>query len=175
MRLRKDRAQRLLDDGVQLYRRENFNDALLKFQKALSGLSEKGDRAGEGSARFYLGMTYGALGQGKEELAQFELALPIFREVGNRPMEASTLGNLGHIYAEVDNLRCAKAYLEQALPIFREVGDEVGEARALQSLGFLCFREGRRDEAVAYWKQVPGATEPPAVALLRATSWLPSR
>jgi tetratricopeptide (TPR) repeat protein len=88
----------LLQQGVDLYYRSRYQEALTKFKDALTCYQEAKDREREGTTLDYIGAVHYSLGQYQEALKYFQQALDVHREVGGRAGEGAALNNIGVVY-----------------------------------------------------------------------------
>ncbi len=149
-------AQKLYDEGLQLYRQgtaEAFRSAIQKLEKALSLWRELGDRRGQAFALLFLGRINSDLGGGQQALQFYAQALPLLRAVGDRGDEAITLNNIGAVYDALGEKQKALNYYAQALPLRRAVGDRGGEATTLSNIGRVYDDLGEKQKALDFFAQ----------------------
>ncbi|MBD2095677.1 CHAT domain-containing protein [Trichocoleus sp. FACHB-591] len=139
---RNTEASRLLQQGIQQYRRSQYQQAIKSWQQALEIYRAASDRNGEAGVLNNLGLAYGSLSQYQRAVEYYQQALPIFQQVSDRNGEAGALNNLGRAYGSLSQYQRAIEYYEQALPIFQQVSDRNGEASALNNLGITLFATG---------------------------------
>jgi CHAT domain-containing protein/Flp pilus assembly protein TadD len=149
----KAEADRLLQQGLQQFQRNEYQAAMRSWEQALSLYRAVQDRNGEAAALGNLGVAYLSLSQYPKAIAYYEQALPLFRAVQDRDGEASALMNLGTAHLSLSQYPKAIAYYEQALPLFRAVQDRNGEAGALNNLGIAYLSLSQYPEAIAYYEQ----------------------
>jgi len=125
----------LFQSGITLYRQANYQDAVQKFQEALTCYQEIDDRQGEGNSLGNLGIAYESLGQYATAIEHHEQALAIARDIGDRQGKGTHLSNLGNAYGSMGQYATAIKYYEQALTIARDIGDRQGEGINLGNLG----------------------------------------
>jgi tetratricopeptide (TPR) repeat protein len=149
-----ERANLLLELGVEDWYLGRAAKAIPRFEQALEIFCEMGDRRGEGHALGNLGLAYADLGEPRRAIEHYEKHLAMAREIGDRRGEATTLGNLGLAYAGLGELRRAIQHYEQQLAIARETGDWHGEGGALGNLGLAYANLGDPQRAIEYYEQV---------------------
>ena len=150
---RKVEADRLLQQGLQQYRRSQFREALASWEQALELYGEIGDRAGEGAALGNLGLAYLDLGQYERSIDFLEQSLAIAREIGNRAGENNALNNLGLAYLNLGQYERAIDFHKQGLAIAREIGNRAGEGAALANLGNAYSNLGQYERAIDFSEQ----------------------
>ena len=91
-------AQRIFQEGVQLYRQqtaESLRQAIAKWEQALPLYRALGDKKQEAVTLSNIGVVYDDLGEKQKALDYYNQSLPLSRAVGNRTQEAVTLSNIG--------------------------------------------------------------------------------
>ena len=112
-----------------------YDEALARYERALEGHRQRGDRYGEMSTLSNVGNVYSLLGDFARAIDHYERALALAREAGERRGESFLLGNLGSVLLETDDAARALPYLRQSLELTRAIGNRNGEAVALVNLG----------------------------------------
>jgi CHAT domain-containing protein/Tfp pilus assembly protein PilF len=149
-------AQRIFDEGVELYRQgtaESLRQAIAKFEEALVLWRQVGDKKQEGTTLNAIGFIYNALGEKQKALEYFNQALPLYRAVGDRGGEATTLNNIGHVYDDLGEKQKALEFYNQALPLWRAVGDHRREADILSNIGLVYSNLGEKQKALSFYNQ----------------------
>jgi CHAT domain-containing protein/tetratricopeptide (TPR) repeat protein len=150
---RKVEADRLKEQGNQLYDISQFEAALQSYQQALIIYREIKDRLGEGNALGSLGLAYYYLGK-YDKAIEFQLQrLAIAREIKDRKGEGRALGNLGLSYDSLGKYDKAIEFQLQRLAITREIKDRKGEGQSLGSLGLAYYYLGKYDKAIEFQLQ----------------------
>jgi CHAT domain-containing protein/tetratricopeptide (TPR) repeat protein len=121
---------------------------LARLRATLPPLRAAGDRAGEATTTYGLGLAQLDQGEPARALGALQEALALQRAVGDRAGEGETLNAMGEACYGAGDAARALALLEQALPIRREVGDRGGEAETLADLGVIQGTLGRRAQAL---------------------------
>ena len=150
---RKAEADRLLQQGIEQYRRSQFRDALASWQQALTLYRQLGNRAGEGAALGNLGLAYDSLGNYAQAIDLYQQVLAIARDIGDRAGEGNTLGNWGRAYKNLGNYAQAIDLHQQHLAIARDIGDRAGEGNALSGLGIAYYSLGDYAQAIDFYQQ----------------------
>ncbi|PSR19415.1 hypothetical protein C8255_02060 [filamentous cyanobacterium CCP3] len=94
---RQAEANRLLQEGIDKYNRNDWQAALTPWKQASEIYQAIGDRAGVSQILNNIGSVYQLLGNFPEALAQYEASLAIKHEIGDWAGEAKTLVNLGTV------------------------------------------------------------------------------
>jgi tetratricopeptide (TPR) repeat protein len=128
---------------------EDLQQAVNKFEQALTIFENVGFRKGIGAVANNVGIVYKDRGQYDKAVTYFERALKIRRDLGDRRGEAQTLGNLAIVYKNRGQYDKAVPYYEKSLAIFRYLKDRLGEARILNNLGNVFEDWGQYDKAVS--------------------------
>ncbi|MDA0266766.1 MAG: tetratricopeptide repeat protein, partial [Cyanobacteria bacterium] len=128
-------GMRLFNQGMELFNRSRFQEAIAAWEAALEIAREIGHRQGEGAVLGSLGIAYGSL-ENYPQAIHFSLQwLDIAREIGDRQGEGGALGNLGIAYSALGDYQQAITFFQQSLDIAQEIGDRQGEGAALGNLG----------------------------------------
>ena len=149
-----ERANLLLELGIDEARLGRAAEATARFERALDHFREIGDRRGDGRALGNLGNAYADLGEPRRAIEHYEQQLTIAREIGDRESEGAALGNLGVAYADLGEPRRAIEHYEQLLAIAREIGDQRGEGNALGNLGNAYAALGEPQRAIGHYRGV---------------------
>ena len=158
---RKAEADRLFDQGNELFSVSQFREALQFWEAALEIYRETDIREAfpeesyqlEGITLGNLGAAYASLGQYQQAIDLYEQQLIIAREIGYRRGEGIALGNLSFAYFQLGQLQRAINYSEQALTIAREIEDRQGEGVAFRNLGLVYSLLGEYSKAIDLHEQ----------------------
>jgi len=150
---RKAEADRLLQQGREQFRSNQFEAALQSWQQALIIYQQIKDRQGEGKALGNLGSTYRTLGDYAKAIEYLQQSLAIAREIKDRLLEGKALGNLGVAYYSLGNYAKAIEYHQQSLAIAREIKDPQSEGQSLGNLGVAYYSLGDYTKAIEYHQQ----------------------
>ncbi len=151
--LRASEAERLLQQGIKLFKVSQFTAALQSWQQSLKLYREIKDRRGEGAALGNLGLAYRSLGNYAKAIEFHEQHLTIAREIKDRRGEGNSLGNLGLAYFSLGNYAKAIEFHEQSLAIARDIKDRKGEGQALGNLGLTYYSQGNYAKAIELHEQ----------------------
>ncbi|MEO0966756.1 MAG: tetratricopeptide repeat protein, partial [Cyanobacteria bacterium J06639_18] len=146
----KAEADRLLNQGIELYQKSQFKAALQSWEQALQIYREIKDRDGEGDILGNLGNVYLSLGEYKKAIELFQQALAIFKQIGDKAGVGRTLGNLGNAYYFLGEYKKAIEFHQQDLAIAKQIGDKAGVVRALGNLGLAYLYLGEYKKAIEF-------------------------
>jgi serine/threonine protein kinase/class 3 adenylate cyclase/tetratricopeptide (TPR) repeat protein len=90
------------------------------------------------------------LGLRERQQALIDRFLSLLDPVSDQALLAEVYIRQGELYALLKRFAEAERLLSESLAIRQSLSDRVGERRALRSLGFLCWQQGRNEEALAY-------------------------
>ncbi|MBP0021647.1 MAG: tetratricopeptide repeat protein [Cyanobacteria bacterium SBLK] len=150
---RKAEADRLLQQGTQQYKRNQFHEALQSCENALEIYRAIGDRSREGKVLGNLGIIYGSIGEYEKAIDYQQQSLAIAQEIGDPSGEGNSLNNLGSIYGLIGEYEKAIEYQQQSLAIQREIGDRSREGTSLGNLGVIYRAIGEYEKAIDYQQQ----------------------
>ncbi|MFN6468685.1 MAG: CHAT domain-containing protein [Nostoc sp. SerVER01] len=146
-------ADKLLNQGIQQYKRSLFREALQSWEQALKIYREIENNEGEANCLNNLGGAYFSLGEYQQAIEYHQQSLAIKREIGDRQGKANCLNNLGGAYFSLGEYQQAIDYYQQSLTIKREIGDRQGKANCLNNLGGAYFSLGEYQQAIDYYQQ----------------------
>ncbi|MEH2296900.1 tetratricopeptide repeat protein, partial [Nostoc sp.] len=137
-----------IGDVLQFLKRSD--EALQRYETALSFYRDIGDRLGEANTLRAIGDVLQFLDRRDEALQHYETALSFFRDIGARLGEANTLIAIGDVLQFLKRSDEALQRYETALSFFRDIGDRLGEANILQEFGKL---QENPQQALEYLQQ----------------------
>lgn len=149
----KDEADRLLTEGKQKLKQNQFQAALEAFKKALALYQQSRDRKGEGNTLYSIGDVYYAQAEFSQAIAFYQQALVIWKEIGDRTQEATTLNDIGLSYSKLSQYPKALEYYQQALAIRQQIGDHYGVGNTLNNIGAIYGSQGQYPKALEYFQQ----------------------
>ena len=146
-------ADRLLNEGIELYRISEWRQALDSWQQALDLYRQAGNRLGEAKTLGNIGIIYQLLGDYPQALDYQEQSLALTRELGDRAGEANTLGNIATVNLSLDQDDQALSGYQQSLSIRQEIGDYAGQAFALWGISQTYERSQDYTTAISTYQQ----------------------
>jgi len=146
------RAARLVSEGDRFrrldYKSASFQEALKKYDEALSIWRTLGDRNEEANTLNSIGATYGFLDARQTASDYFKQALGIWQAIGDRQGAAIAFTNLGR-----GSYISGKPDLESALELWRSLGDRRWVAITLYFLGSIHQKSNDNVKAQDYYEQ----------------------
>ncbi len=169
---RRVEAERVFQDGEGLRRDKKYEDAIARYERALTLSKEAGDPGGEAAALVSIGWMKEYLDRWEEAAGLCSKAARLFQQAGDPRGQARALNRYGRMLIRLGRYREARQPLEDAVRLFRAAADPESEARALNSLGNVQNSEGRFDLAVdtytgvlEIWRRLNGSRDE-AIAVL---------
>ena len=147
------RGDDLIGEGIALYGKGEWKEALFRWDEALKIFQKIGDQAGEAKALTNIGVAYKTLGQYTEALRNQQQSLEISRKICDVAGEARSLSNIGNVYYSLGRYTEALRNQQQSLEISRKIGDVAVEARSLGNIGIIFDSLGQYTEALSYHQQ----------------------
>jgi CHAT domain-containing protein len=154
-------ANRLVRQGVNLYQKKDYSQAIKHWQTALNIYQQKDDRAAQAIVLENLARATQQLGNSNQSLAYWQDAIAHYRNIQNQQKVGQILTEQAQIYSSLGQQRKAISLLcntpqaetclrDSALQIARDRGDRLGEAAALGSLGDAYRLRGDYQQANEY-------------------------
>lgn len=155
---RDEEAERLLDQGIDQLKADQYQAALQSFQAALERFRQNGNRYEEANILLGLGVVYDSMGQSQQAIESYQQALPLYRAISSLSGEAlkgeaAVLNNLGFVYASINQPQQAIEYYQQALPLYRETGERHREMISLALIAEALIAQNQTDLAMDYFGQ----------------------
>jgi tetratricopeptide (TPR) repeat protein/CHAT domain-containing protein len=141
------------DLGIALRNQGRYEDALARYNEALSIKRAIGDRRGVASTLTRVGVVRKNQGRYDRALARYREALSIARTVGYRAGVAWALNDIGTIRRNQGRLDAARSRYSEALEIFRALDSRRGTGHALSNLGIVHKTRGQYDRALKHYRQ----------------------
>jgi tetratricopeptide (TPR) repeat protein len=154
-------ANQLVEQGVKLYQKKDYAQAIEQWQMALNVDRTKGDRFSQTIIRENLARAYQQQGNKDKALAYWQKAIAYYRDTKNQQKVGRLLTEQAQIYSSLGQQKKAILLLcntpqinaclpESALQIARDRQDRVGEAAAKGSLGNAYRLRGNYQQARDY-------------------------
>ena len=150
------RAQQAYEEAKQLRDQqtaESRQQAIKKFEEALSLWREAGNPKGETYTLNEIGIIYSRNGEQQKAMESYRQALQLSHSIRSLHLEAATLTNAGMSFWRRGQSDQALEYFNQALPLRRTVGDHQGEAITLNNMGLTYASLGQLQEALKFYIQ----------------------
>ena len=147
--------------GIVSYDLDDFVNAEIYWEKALTIFQEIGDRQHEAMVMTSLGNISSDLrGDYTEAKFRYGRALAIAQEVGNRLNEAMALGNIGLVAIQQQEFKYASDFIKRALAIYLEISLKPNLGRVYRTLGEAYTGLKNIDAAIeAYQESIQYAKE----------------
>ena len=144
--------------GCALVEMGRLDEAREALEPALALRRAIGDLPGEAMTLNNLGVLAWRHEDLPRAVRHMEASLVLQRRVGDRAGQAMALSNLGQLVHLVGGPEKALDYLTEAMEIRIEVGDPRGAGMTGHGIGVEHLREGRLDEAVAWFERALGSS-----------------
>jgi len=148
---RKVEADRLLQQGIDQLKSNQYQEALQPLQQALKIYRSLDDGYGKARSLYELSRTYRKLDNYTKAITHGLKSLTIYRKLGNLSWEAYTLDALGLAYFDKEDYTKAKDYYQQSLIAFEGVDDSTKKswiAWVTYRLGKTYNRLGNYNQAI---------------------------
>ena len=150
---RKAEADRLIQQGIQLYQVSRYREAIQVLESALGIYRDIKDLKGEAMSLLGLGAIYRGLGQYQKAIDFYQQSSAIYKQIGNSSGEAASFNNLGSAYTDIGQYQKAINFNQQSLAIQKQIGDRNGEATSLNNLGLAYRNLGQYQKAIDFYQQ----------------------
>lgn len=130
-------AEKFLSEGVQFFRRGDFNQAILKLKEAKRLSEEEINHKKQCETLIQLSQAYQSIGQFDNALKNSKLAVKAAKNSGDQNLLAKALNLSGSILLGVGQTNEAQEYLNESLKISRVLGAPQITAYTLNNLGNL--------------------------------------
>lgn len=138
----------LKDEGLRLFRRGDYEQALSKFETAAQVYAQNEDEAGRAEILNNIGVIHRLRHNRTEALTALEEAEAAFSRLGDRNRQGQALGNLGDLHAANRNREEAARCYSDAAALFAQSNDGAKQSQVLRALSLLRLRQGRWLEAM---------------------------
>jgi CHAT domain-containing protein len=146
-------ADQLLEQGIQLYRGGQAQQALPILIQALSQYRAQGDAKQVVRSLRNLGNAYYTLANAEQAMAAYQESLTLAQQIEDRAGETAALGNIGAIYAFRGEFKQANLYYQKALVGYRVLQDRLGEGQTLGNLAEGYAANQQYPQAIAAYQQ----------------------
>jgi CHAT domain-containing protein len=130
-----------LEQGLGLFNRGRYEEALPVLQKTLARCEANGEREGQIKAALGLAATYQALGQFCQAIDLLERMVPVAESVPSREMVMRVKAALGAACAYSRRLKQAEVCLRESLALARELDDSAAQISILQNMGNMLISQ----------------------------------
>ncbi len=151
--LKKYMASALNTQGVSLWIRGNYSEALDFHGRSLELREELGDKKGIASSLNNMGVIYQDQGDYPKSLDYYLRTLKIMEEIGDKGAIASSLGNIGSIYQIQGDYSRALNFYQKSLKTREAIGHKSGIAGSLDNIGVIYSDLGDIPKALDYYQR----------------------
>ncbi len=152
--------------NAQLARRAGRSqEALDKYNEALTLAAQLGDQQLEAYSAWGLGRVYRTMGKLDDSLQALKRALNIVQTLGDVSGQAFDLNEIGATYRDLGDPLPAITYYQQALELREKLNDGPGRAQLLNNIGLIYANTGEQKKAIhhyqlaqALWEQAEDLT-----------------
>ena len=134
-------GEELQEQGIDRYKRQDFEGAARLFQQSFEAYKADGDEGKAAEMQTNIGLTHRALGEYQQALDIMQLALHTFETQDDKKLAAQVLGNIGGVYYELDDNEQAYNCYRQAADMFLEIDENQLYGETLVALARLQFRD----------------------------------
>jgi tetratricopeptide (TPR) repeat protein/CHAT domain-containing protein len=127
----------LMREGIDLYRKEQWEKSLDKLNRAASIFDGIGDVSGKATALVHIGMLHEYRRRPKDAVGYHRQALEISRSLGDLSGEALALDSLGSSWRALGQHDEALECYRESLEIHRKNGDLDGQAQTLMNISSI--------------------------------------
>jgi hypothetical protein len=127
----------LFNQGISLYQKGRWEEALDKWTESLKICKKIGDWAGEAQSLNSIGNFYSSLSQYAEAMRYYQDSLEISRKIGDGAGKSRSLANIGNVYYSLGQYPEALKYYHWSLEMSRTMGNVAGEAKTLGNIGLV--------------------------------------
>lgn len=146
-------SEQLKEEGMALFRRGMYDEALSKFEAAAQAFGAADDDLGRAEALNNIGVVQRVRQEWDAAEEALKGAIDLFARAGDDNRHGQALGNLGDFYAFRGNSEMAAAYYGDGAEHLARSGDRERQAQLLRALSLLRLRQRRVLEAMTYMEQ----------------------
>jgi CHAT domain-containing protein/tetratricopeptide (TPR) repeat protein len=151
-----EEAEKLRVEAKELaryYAVDKRNEALGKYESALSIYQKIGSRVEEAAVRVALGKLHEKMGANRRALEAYTSARSLWRSLGRKADESKTLRMLADLNREIGDYKEAKANLEAAISIDESLGDQDSLTVDFHTMGILYEDQGNVAAAIRFYNK----------------------
>lgn len=138
--------------GISLYLRGDFENAIIKYEQVLELSTKIGFNKGKAQAYNGMGVVYQKSGKYIKALECYENGLEEYKIAKDIAGTASVIGNIGIVHKIQGNYVKAIEYYNEGLRIHIESGDKQGVSSSLNNLGIIYFEQKDYEKAIQNYK-----------------------
>ncbi len=155
---RQGEANTLANIGYLYSSKENYEEALINFEKAVRINHEIGGLQGEANQLLNLGSTYRLMGDIEHALEYCQRSVELHTKISYRQGQANAYGVMGNIYLDSCNYNEAFDHFQKALAIYQEADYKIGIITQLNQIGVLYLKQKQYDKAELKFEEALNAS-----------------
>jgi tetratricopeptide (TPR) repeat protein len=141
-------AERLKEEGLNLFQRRAYDQALAKFEAAAHAYATHQDEAGRAEMLNNMGVIYRLQRNRTAAIPVLHEAESIFIRLGDLGRQAQVLGNLADLYAAGRNRNEAARCYSTAAALLAQSNEPLKQSQVLRALSLMRLRQGYWLEAM---------------------------
>lgn len=138
----------LKEEGLQLFQQGRYDQALAKFETAVSLYTSTHNKTGQAEMFNNIGVIYRFQRKYDEAIQVLTQAQTLFTQLGDTNRQAQALGNLADLYQATRNRTEAARCYSDAAALFAQTGDRLRQSQVLRALSLMRLRQGQWVEAM---------------------------
>ncbi len=164
-------GEALVDHGLALHLSGDYDEALLRLERACDLLERYEDLPTLSWAHNNLGMVLLEIGKPREAVEHFTVSLAVKHRLNDTHGESHTLTELARCRVACGEMEHAREHAEQAIALSRSGGAPDEEPRAQIVLGAIAIAEGHAREARRYFTLAAAQCEQASMKLELVTAF----
>ena len=150
---KKQLANILDDEGFIFEIENNFEKAILNFERSLAIYFELNDNRNTARLYNYIGYCYINLYAEDKAIEYYLKSLKMYQSIDDADGKAMNFLDIGNLYYDQENYENAKKYFRDALTLYEKLEDNEGIAASYTNLGNVYCDSGLYSEGIDYYKQ----------------------
>lgn len=135
-------------EGLNLFQRGDYQQALATFESAAQAYAHQNDAAGRAEMLNNVGVIHRLRRNRPAAIEALAEAETIFARLGDDNRRAQTLSNLGDLHATGGNREEAARCYSEAAALFARTNDPMKQSQVLRALSLMRLRQGQWLEAM---------------------------
>ncbi len=156
-------SEKLKEEGMSLFRRGMYDEALARFEAAAHAFGEEDDKVGRAEALNNVGVVQRVRNDYDAAEAALQEAARLFAEAGDGNRQGQALGNLGDLSAFRGDSEAAARFYSDGAEMLAQAGDNERQAQLLRAMSLVRLRQRRIVEAVMLMEQSLAARRRPSL------------
>ncbi len=155
---RQGEANTLANIGYLYSSKENYEEALVNFEKAVQINHEIGSLQGEANQLLNLGSTYRWMGDMNNALEFCQRSVELHTKISYRQGQANAYSVMGNIYLDGNDYTKAFDHFQKALAIYKEADYKIGIITQLNQIGVLYMKQKKYSNAMQQFEDALNAS-----------------